>query len=152
MDTTAPYLRQLRLDAGLTQPEAAARIGIHPKTVERWEAGKHEPPASELAAYVRALGGDVGQALRLLIGADQDVLTDEEEVWFRSLSPAQKRRVRALLRGPRSRIAIDGAANGAYQVTPNPLAVPGDKPGQQQARGERSDDGEPVLGCDRLAG
>lgn len=71
MKAVAPYLRQIRQDAGLTQSEAADRVGIHSKTVERWEAGKHEPPASELAAYVKALGGEVGRLMRLLVGSDE---------------------------------------------------------------------------------
>lgn len=70
MEAVAPYLKQIRIDAGLTQMEAAERVGIHSKTVERWEAGKHEPPASELAAYVKALGGEVDRLLRLLIGTE----------------------------------------------------------------------------------
>jgi transcriptional regulator with XRE-family HTH domain len=70
MEAVAPWLRQLRADEGLTQAEAAARIGVNKKTVERWEAGKHEPPASELAVYVKALGGEVKELLRLLVGLD----------------------------------------------------------------------------------
>lgn len=97
METVAPYLRALRTEAGLTQTEAAKRVGISYKTVERWEAGKHEPPASELAAYVKALGGEVTRVLRLLLDADAAPLTSEDETWFASLSPEQKQKARALL-------------------------------------------------------
>jgi transcriptional regulator with XRE-family HTH domain len=106
METVAPYLREIRIAAGLTQGEAADRVGVHSKTVERWEAGKHEPPASELAAYVRALGGEVDRLMRLLVGGDPAPvsLADEESAWFAALSPEQKRKARALLDAAEGRL------------------------------------------------
>jgi transcriptional regulator with XRE-family HTH domain len=97
MEAVAPWLRQLRVSEGLTQAEAGARVGVHSKTVERWEAGKHEPPASELAAYVRALGGEVRELLRRLVGAedlpDLGPTAEERELLERvqHLSPAHRR-------------------------------------------------------------
>lgn len=95
MQAVGVYLRGLRDDRKLTQAEAAALIGVSSKTVERWEAGKHEPPASELAAYVKVLGGEVAEAVRRLLG--ELPLTDADTEWFASLSPEQKRKARALL-------------------------------------------------------
>lgn len=103
MQAVALYLREVRNAAGLTQPQAAERVGINPKTVERWEAGKHEPPASELAVYVHKIGGDVAELLRRLVGDDQ-IFSDEDAAWFASLSPAQKRKVRALLDAAEDRL------------------------------------------------
>jgi transcriptional regulator with XRE-family HTH domain len=103
MQAVAAYLREIRATAKLTQGEAAERVGIHSKTVERWEAGKHEPPASELAAYVRAIGGEVGELLRRLVG-EEPPMTDADLAWFAGLSPEQKRRVRALLDAAEGRL------------------------------------------------
>lgn len=89
MEAVAPYLKTVRLAAGLTQTEAADRVGISPKTVERWEAGKHEPPASELAVYVRAIGGEVERLLRLLVGSEEGrpfILSDRHQKILEGLS------------------------------------------------------------------
>jgi transcriptional regulator with XRE-family HTH domain len=97
METVAPYLRQIRAAAGLTQAEAAERIGVSSKTVERWEAGKHEPPASELAAYVKALEGSVAEVMRRLIGSSITEESDDLAVINR-LRPEQRRLVAELAR------------------------------------------------------
>ena len=97
MEAVAPYLRQIRTAAGLTQAEAADRVGVSSKTVERWEAGKHEPPASELAAYVKALEGSVAEVIRRLVGSSITEESDELAVINR-LSPAQRRLVAELAR------------------------------------------------------
>lgn len=104
MHAVALYLRDIRTTAKLTQAEAADRVGVSSKTVERWEAGKHEPPASELAVYVRAIGGEVGELLRRLVDEDAP-LTDEDQSWFASLSPEQKRKARALLEVAEGRLS-----------------------------------------------
>ena len=36
-------LRSARIGAGLTQEQAAARLGISAQTIRNWEAGRHEP-------------------------------------------------------------------------------------------------------------
>lgn len=38
--TVADYLLQWRAKLGLTQEEAAARLGITSRTIKRWEAGE----------------------------------------------------------------------------------------------------------------
>lgn len=101
MEAVAPWLRQLRVNEGITQAEAAARIGVNPKTIERWEAGKHEPPASELAVYVRALGGEVRDLLSRLVKLDNvpDLTADDQDLIARitRLSPEQRRVFRQLV-------------------------------------------------------
>lgn len=50
-------LRQARESAGLTQAEAAARIGLGLWTaISRWERGERDPGPGALAALARAYG------------------------------------------------------------------------------------------------
>ena len=49
-------LRQLRLDAGLTQAELARRTGIHRPNIARVEAGRHTPSLETLARIANAIG------------------------------------------------------------------------------------------------
>nr|WP_037578205.1 helix-turn-helix transcriptional regulator [Phaeacidiphilus oryzae] len=49
--------RQLREDAGLSRPQVAGALGIHPSTLAGWEAGRTEPPTAKRAAYLRLLEG-----------------------------------------------------------------------------------------------
>lgn len=66
------YLRSLReARPGLTQERAAALIGHNRRTVERWEAGKNEPPLTTIRAYVEALDGSLDHAIALLLGVKQ---------------------------------------------------------------------------------
>jgi DNA-binding XRE family transcriptional regulator len=67
MQAVGLYLRSLRDEAGYTQQEAADLVGSVAKTVERWEAGKHEPKVTELSAYVKAIGGSVQKMVSLLL-------------------------------------------------------------------------------------
>ena len=52
---TADQLKTLRTTLGLTQPQLAARIGVQPNTVYRWEAGIHpiSRPMQKLIEHVR---------------------------------------------------------------------------------------------------
>jgi transcriptional regulator with XRE-family HTH domain len=114
MKALGDYLRDLRVDAGFTQREAAALVPsartdgqMSYKTVERWEAGKHEPTLTILRSYVRALGGSVDRAVALLLSrptdAPDDELTPEEIEFFTSLSPARRRALRAAMEADRNR-------------------------------------------------
>lgn len=49
-------LRQLRLQAGLTQAELARRTGIHRPNIARVEAGRHTPSLETLARLAAAIG------------------------------------------------------------------------------------------------
>ena len=58
-DQAAPFaerLRALRLAAGLTQAELAARAGLCDRTVTNYERGRGRPRPSRLAALARVLG------------------------------------------------------------------------------------------------
>ncbi len=62
-------LRTLRGELGITQAELAARLGVSPSTVARWEADESEPrmPFEKIAAT--ASGAVVGRAVGAGIGA-----------------------------------------------------------------------------------
>jgi transcriptional regulator with XRE-family HTH domain len=49
-------LRRARADSGLTQAEVAARLGIHMRTLRRWENGEGDPPAHMLFRWATAVG------------------------------------------------------------------------------------------------
>lgn len=97
MEAVGLYLRGLREDKRLTQAEAAALTKIASKTVERWEGGDHEPKMTQLEAYVKALGGSVAEVVRLLVGVDISMESDELAVISR-LPPHQRRLVAELAR------------------------------------------------------
>lgn len=41
--TIAAWIKHIREDAGLTQLQAAERLGVHRTTWVRWESGTHRP-------------------------------------------------------------------------------------------------------------
>lgn len=52
-------LRAARVNAGLTQVEAAARAGIARCTVNRWETGKYKIPMEAIRKLCTVYGVDV---------------------------------------------------------------------------------------------
>jgi transcriptional regulator with XRE-family HTH domain len=60
----AMRLKQLRDDAGLTQAELAAKIGVSRGYLARLEMGRHDPPLSRLQALAKALKVDVAKLLK----------------------------------------------------------------------------------------
>jgi transcriptional regulator with XRE-family HTH domain len=52
----AGRLRELRIEAGLTQDQLADKAGVKRETVARWEQGTREPSWSNVIALVEALG------------------------------------------------------------------------------------------------
>lgn len=52
-----------RLKAGLTQAEAAQRLGISQSAVAKWETDKSLPRGSTLLKMARLYGSTVGQLL-----------------------------------------------------------------------------------------
>lgn len=49
-------IRDLRLAAGLTQSDLAAKVGVAQATVAEWERGVYSPGAQKLPALAKALG------------------------------------------------------------------------------------------------
>jgi transcriptional regulator with XRE-family HTH domain len=60
----AMRLKQLRDDAGLTQAELAAKIGVSRAYLARLEMGRHDPPLSRLRALAKALKVDIAKLLK----------------------------------------------------------------------------------------
>ena len=54
--TLGSRLRAARERAGLSCEALAARAGVHPATLYRWQADSHEPTAHQLHAVADALG------------------------------------------------------------------------------------------------
>jgi transcriptional regulator with XRE-family HTH domain len=52
------HIRKRRLELGLTQKEAADRLGVKPVTVLNWEKGKTDPPVGCILAIIGFLGYD----------------------------------------------------------------------------------------------
>ena len=48
-------LRRLRIERHLTQTRLAEQLGIHPRTLARWEAGRGAPDARMVALIAREL-------------------------------------------------------------------------------------------------
>lgn len=49
-------LKAARVNANLSQVEAAAALAVNTATIGRWEAGKSYPKATQLAALCRLYG------------------------------------------------------------------------------------------------
>ncbi len=49
----AAEIRELRQRLGLTQAAFARRLGLHMRTVEEWESGRHAPRGLSLRALLR---------------------------------------------------------------------------------------------------
>ena len=58
------HIRTLRQKAGLSQELMAKRIGIALATYKRWEYGKTEPRASDIAKLCKVLGVSEAELLR----------------------------------------------------------------------------------------
>ena len=59
-------LRQMRVDAGLTQRSLAERLGIHNTMVHRSEIGDRRIDPVEFAEWCRACDVDPSEAIRKL--------------------------------------------------------------------------------------
>lgn len=55
-------LRRARAASGLTQAAVAARIGIHMRTLRRWENGEGDPPAGMLFRWAAVVGLELKSA------------------------------------------------------------------------------------------
>jgi len=49
-------VKQLRIEAELTQLQLANKVGVTPSAVYNWERGKNEPSSTNLRDLARALG------------------------------------------------------------------------------------------------
>lgn len=58
------FLRQRRIDLGVSQREVARQAGFAPSLLSDYESGRHEPTTSKLIALADALGCDVTFTVR----------------------------------------------------------------------------------------
>jgi transcriptional regulator with XRE-family HTH domain len=59
-------LKELRMAAGLTQMDVAARLGTTPAKVSAWEVGRVVPPTRVLAELAKTLGVDADALLEAI--------------------------------------------------------------------------------------
>jgi transcriptional regulator with XRE-family HTH domain len=74
MEAVGAYLRILRDAEGLTQKQVASKIRVASKTIERWEAGEHEPTLTNLRPYVRLVRGSLARVLQMLLDKNFSVV------------------------------------------------------------------------------
>ena len=56
-------LRELRVDAGLSQWDLARKLGTQPNRISNWELGNHEPKLPQLRRIAEALDTTVARIL-----------------------------------------------------------------------------------------
>lgn len=54
----AQNIRRLRLDAGLTQEQLAARLGVARTTIAQWESGSSHPRYAMMTKHAQVFGVD----------------------------------------------------------------------------------------------
>lgn len=54
------YLRQYRINHGLTQAELAGKLSVSQNAISQYETGKRCPPVSRIANIAKVLGCSVG--------------------------------------------------------------------------------------------
>ena len=74
-DDISRRLRPAREAAGVSTAAVAAACAVKERTVERWERGEIDIPASRLAQYARALGTTVDRLLRARVVRRSKVMT-----------------------------------------------------------------------------
>jgi transcriptional regulator with XRE-family HTH domain len=60
-ESNIPRLRELRLADGLTQSQLADALGVHKRTVLRWEAGDQDPNLTDLRMLAHYFGVSVAE-------------------------------------------------------------------------------------------
>lgn len=66
LDTAA--LRSRRLLAGLTQQALAAKVGVHPISMTRYESGSQKPRPDVVRRLARALDVEIAEIARVTDG------------------------------------------------------------------------------------
>lgn len=75
MDGLETRIKKGREEAGLTQKQLAAAVGVSAMTIIRWESGEREPRAGELAAIAQA----TKKSLAWLVSGDD---REEQMAWL----------------------------------------------------------------------
>jgi DNA-binding XRE family transcriptional regulator len=105
-------LIEARESVGLTQPQAAERAGISPRTYQQWEQGRQKPAADRLGA---ALGRIYASVHRYTITSTEDLVKEVRKSGFGSVTlKSPEKRVR---KGSTSNIHIIA---GSHQSSDHP--------------------------------
>ena len=74
MDTakTGAYLASLRKAAGMTQQDAADRLGVSNKTVSKWKSGGGFPDITVLPALAELYGNEVAESTTIQYGGSMN--------------------------------------------------------------------------------
>lgn len=99
-----------RKTSGISQDEAARRLGVDRRTFQRWEDGDTEPTGSQLYQWCAMVG------LALTPSTRKDCVTDAANDVLADLDYPRRRRliVDALLRAGRSYVAKSRLINAVY--------------------------------------
>lgn len=57
-------MKELRVNAGLTQRDAARALNVRQSTISMWESGANHPPARKLAGIAALYGVPIEKVLR----------------------------------------------------------------------------------------
>lgn len=104
-------IRTLRKEAGLTQKETAARIGVTDRTYQNYEAGASLPPAAVLSR----LAATFGVRVDMLTGASAPIPEPENRELAALLAEMQALFSGGKLRDEDKKYVIDALTEGYYR-------------------------------------
>lgn len=93
-------IRRARIQRGMTQGQLAARLGMHPQNVAKYEGGQLRVPASRLIDISEATGFSPSALCQRALEGEGDINTPEIAALVRDyarLSRAKRQAVRTLL-------------------------------------------------------
>jgi len=59
--STGSWVKEVRIQAGMTRKELAEIVGVHEKTVQSWEEGKTKPRQAKQQVLARLMAEDGGE-------------------------------------------------------------------------------------------
>lgn len=103
-DEIAAILREARIDAGLTQKEAAQKIGRKQQTLASWETGQSQPDANTLFVLCSLYGTTVDEAFGFGAGGNKITKKEIEHIKkYRNLDEGGKKIIDIILDVEQSR-------------------------------------------------
>ena len=80
-------IKKARIKTGLTQEQAASKIGIHPTTLNKYEGGSRTPSGKVLSLMAQLFGVSMDSLLNTEVGAEQSASnnteTEKEEALYK---------------------------------------------------------------------
>lgn len=90
-------LKELRLDAGLSQKELAVKFGTTQRNISNWESGHNEPDIEMLKKIAKFFEVSTDYLLDIDFGADKLLPPFSEETLLNTVKRLPKNKKRALL-------------------------------------------------------